>query len=66
MVVVGFAGSAGFALLPKLKLGAETVAEALLFAGVDAAEDVAAGAAAVADDDELKLKPGVIDGPAGF
>lgn len=57
-------GSAGFAP-PKLKLGVTVAVEAadvveLLLAGVDAVvAEVTAG-------DELKLKPGVIDGPVGF
>lgn len=79
-VLVGFGVSvvAGLEAAPKLKVGA-TVAVAAeeaagavveLLLGVAAAgvavDDGATGAAAAGVDDELKLKPGVIDGPAGF
>lgn len=72
---MAFGGSAGFEAAPKLKVGATVAVEAeagavvelLLFAaGVDPAADAGAGAVAGVVDDELKLKPGVIDGPAGF
>lgn len=71
-----FGGSAGFEAAPKLKVGATVaVVEAagagavvellLLFATeVDPAAADAGAVAGVVD--ELKLKPGVIDGPEGF
>lgn len=74
-VLVGFGGSvvAGLEAAPKLKVGATVAvvvtAGAVVELGADAAgvavDDGATGATAGVDD-ELKLKPGVIDGPAGF
>lgn len=74
-VLVDFGGSvvAGLEAAPKLKVGATVAvvvaAGAVVELGADAAgvavDDGATGATAGVDD-ELKLKPGVIDGPAGF
>lgn len=77
-VLVGFGGSvvAGLEAAPKLKVGATVAVAAeeaagavveLLLGAAAAGVAVDEGATAAAGvDDELKLKPGVIDGPAGF
>lgn len=64
---------AGFEAAPKLKVGATVavvvVVELLLGAATAvgvAVDDGATGVAAAGVVDELKLKAGVIDGPAGF
>lgn len=78
-VLVGFGGSvvAGLEAAPKLKVGATVavvvaaaagaVVELLLgAAAAGLAVDEGANGATAGVDDELKLKPGVIDGPVGF
>lgn len=79
MLLAGFGGSdvAGFEAAPKLKVGA-TVAVVVAAAGavvelllgaataVGVAVDDGATGVAAAGVDELKLKAGVIEGPAGF
>lgn len=64
---------AGLEAAPKLKVGATVAVAAAagavveLLLGAAAAAGVAVDEGATAGvDDELKLKPGVIDGPAGF
>lgn len=80
MLLAGFGGSdvAGFEAALKLKVGATVavvvaaagaVVELLLGAATAvgvAVDDGATGVAAAGVVDELKLKAGVIEGPAGF